>query len=704
MTTVTQTATVTTTPAFAHIVLAHIAPSLTNPRQHFDPASLAELAASIAASGVHQPILVRPLPGSRMADTDRAVQYELVAGARRLRASEMAGLATIPAIVRKMTDDQALEAQLVENLQRADLTALEEATGYQRLMDHAGITTVEMATKIGKSKSYVYGRLKLLDLCPEARAALQAAALPMTHALHLARINDHKQQIKTLAELERHAKANTGDVLSERALQVWITQNVMLRLDRANFKPTDAGLLPAAGACTLCPKRTGADPDLFADVPGGPDLCTDASCYHAKTDAHSAQIKTHAQARGLRLVDGPEAKAIVYNPHGDALAGYSRLDQRRTDVAGDAPTLRSLLTGQDDLATLGAVLIEHPRTKELIEAVPTAEAEALLVTRGLLKTATAANQKANNLERDVGHLKAQLDQRIRREAHQALWVALVPLIHATPDDAVISMLFDSGLLHIWLQGELAYRRADDVMRAALNMPEGDISDEDALRQIIQRLDNGDAIRAAIVVMISADKDVPYAANPKNPAAVDVPLFDAIADEIGLDTRSIIAGTRAKVRAEVEAEIKQLRALAAPKAQKTDAPAAQAGGVAGKGSEKKPRAKKPAAAAPAMHEEEAKRGIAAAMQGLDEGPPVAIAQADTATPAPAAPVLRVGAIVRVLPTARGPKQAPLVGEHGQVTAKFGDSAWDVKFLDQRWTTPQRKEMVVGFDTSELEVIK
>ena len=101
---------------FATIALDRITPSLTNPRKTFDPAKLQDLADSIKASGVHQPVVVRSLPGSRLADTDRTVQFELVCGERRLRASELAGVATIPAMVRALTVDQALEILLCEIL------------------------------------------------------------------------------------------------------------------------------------------------------------------------------------------------------------------------------------------------------------------------------------------------------------------------------------------------------------------------------------------------------------------------------------------------------------------------------------------------------------------------------------------------------------------------------------------------------------
>ena len=139
------------------IPLAHIQESNTNPRRQFDEAKLAELSDNIRLHGVLQPVLLRPLPGGE------AGFYELVAGARRYRASKLAGRETIPATVRELTDTQCLELQLIENLQRADVHELDEARGYAALMQlQPENNTVEvLAEKIGRSEKYVYARLRL---------------------------------------------------------------------------------------------------------------------------------------------------------------------------------------------------------------------------------------------------------------------------------------------------------------------------------------------------------------------------------------------------------------------------------------------------------------------------------------------------------------------------------------------------------------
>jgi ParB family chromosome partitioning protein len=159
--------------AFQDIPLNRIQESKTNPRRTFDETKLAELAGNIRQHGVLQPVLVRPLP-----DGEEGF-YELVAGVRRYRASQLAGRETIPATIRELTDTECLELQLIENLQRADVHELDEARGYAALMQlQPGTYTVEtLAEKIGRSEKYVYARLRLTHLAEEAQQAFYAAKL-----------------------------------------------------------------------------------------------------------------------------------------------------------------------------------------------------------------------------------------------------------------------------------------------------------------------------------------------------------------------------------------------------------------------------------------------------------------------------------------------------------------------------------------------
>ncbi len=145
------------------------------PRQHFNEEYLHELADSIEKNGVMQPIIVRPL-------ADKANHYEIVAGERRWRAAKLAGIDRIPALVRDIHDQQALELALVENVQRQDLSPLEEAAGYQRLIDEFTYTQEELAQTVGKSRSHITNLLRLLGLPDVIKAMLEKEELTMGHA------------------------------------------------------------------------------------------------------------------------------------------------------------------------------------------------------------------------------------------------------------------------------------------------------------------------------------------------------------------------------------------------------------------------------------------------------------------------------------------------------------------------------------------
>ena len=151
--------------------LGLIKPNPDQPRRHFDQAALEELAASVRKQGLLQPLLVRP----------KGDAYELVAGERRYRAAQLAGLQEVPVIVRDLDDRQALELALVENLQREDLNPLEEALGYQRLLD-LGHSQAQVAEAVGKARSTVTNALRLLQLDEESRDQLAAGRISAGHA------------------------------------------------------------------------------------------------------------------------------------------------------------------------------------------------------------------------------------------------------------------------------------------------------------------------------------------------------------------------------------------------------------------------------------------------------------------------------------------------------------------------------------------
>ena len=190
------------------IAIDRIARNPHQPRNRFDDEETAELAASIALHGVLQPIVVR-------AAVDGG--YELIAGERRLRAARIAGLSHIPAVVRETAIGESLELALVENVQRADLNAIEEATAYRELIERFGLSHEEVARKVGKSRVAVSNALRLLDLAPDTREAIADGRISEGHGRALAAL--------TVAELQRAAL----QVVIERHLSVRQTEELVRR-------------------------------------------------------------------------------------------------------------------------------------------------------------------------------------------------------------------------------------------------------------------------------------------------------------------------------------------------------------------------------------------------------------------------------------------------------------------------------------------
>ena len=537
------------------LALSSIVESNFNPRKNFNLVKLAELAESIKASGVHQPILVRPLPGARVAETDRGVQFEIVAGARRFRASQQAGAATIPAILCHLSDNAALEAALLENLQRDDLTALEEAEGFEALQA-TGATVDGIASKIGKSRSYVFARLKLLDLSVECKEAMRAGQIDASRALLIARIPDTTLQTKALAEATR--VDYLGAVCSLRAFASWLQASVMLKLDKATFSITDPRLVPWAGSCKDCPKRTGANPDLFADVQNV-DICTDPACYRAKEDAHHSNIVATAEKRGMTLIDGDDARDICDIDGGD-MDGYSPLTQVRNDTIDGQPRLLSALLGDDAPAP---VLIENPWAKELIAAVPTDEAEAMLLARGLVKAVQAKPATKDNIEAELTRLQTKMQQEVVKRYRADAFEALAGAVHGC-DDNLAFKLVHPGLLRAWWLRQaydMGNKELAKVFGIQLDAEETKGYNKAAteanttqIRLHVQACDSGKLFKALALWMVLDDNPEYFYGELDEPT-----LFEALAREVDIDLHDIELDAKYIVQDDYAAELKKLKA-------------------------------------------------------------------------------------------------------------------------------------------------
>ncbi len=256
--------------AFQYLAIDTIHESANNPRVTFDPVKLEELAASIRQHGLIQPITVRP----------NSDGFEIVAGARRFRAAQMAELFSVPVHIVEIDDAHALELALAENVLRADVHPYEEAAGLRRLLDMPGYDVATLAEKFGKSASHIYARLSLLQLIPEVAEAFTQDRIAASHANLIARL-PQESQAKAFEQCWRKDwNDKEPHLLPAKHLAAWIQANLYLSLADAPFDRDDATLNPSAGACTTCPRRSGYNTLLFPDAVS--DQCLDAKCHAVK--------------------------------------------------------------------------------------------------------------------------------------------------------------------------------------------------------------------------------------------------------------------------------------------------------------------------------------------------------------------------------------------------------------------------------------
>jgi ParB family transcriptional regulator, chromosome partitioning protein len=277
---------------YRNIPIAQLKESATNPRKTFDQGPLEELAESIRVKGVLSPLLVRPVDG----------RFEIVAGERRFRAARLAGRDTVPATVRELSDAECLEIQLIENLLRTDLHPFEEARGFRALLktEGGGYTIEEIAAKTGKPASFIAKRLKLLDLVKAAADAFLAGQIGVEHAQLIAKLAPDMQEGALHHCFDGFYAADDRErsLVPVSRLQAWIEHNIYLSLKSVPFSKDDETLLPEAGSCANCPKRTGFNTLLFSEV--REDSCSDAACFNRKLDAHIA--RRVAKTPGLVVV------------------------------------------------------------------------------------------------------------------------------------------------------------------------------------------------------------------------------------------------------------------------------------------------------------------------------------------------------------------------------------------------------------------
>ena len=274
-----------------------LVPSKTN-RKFFDQAALDELTANVKEVGILQDLLVRPIEGSDM--------YELVFGERRWRAASAAGLETVPCKVRALSDREALEIQMVENLQREDVDPIEEAESLRAMLDLVEAdgsrvyTQKLLGERIGKTQNFVTDRVLLTNLNKTLREAVRMGKLPVKTAQEIGRIPNAA------------ARKEAGEAVLKLGLNFveareLIGRKYMRSLKGAPFDREDVDLVAAAGACEVCPKRSGNMGEAFAK---SPHMCCDPDCYAQKCEAAWVRQSAKAVEAGTEVLSDAESRML----------------------------------------------------------------------------------------------------------------------------------------------------------------------------------------------------------------------------------------------------------------------------------------------------------------------------------------------------------------------------------------------------------
>lgn len=407
-----------------------------NPRRTYNEAALEALADTMRPphGSVLQAVVVRPNPHPEIKNfgSDDPIEYELVFGHRRRRAAMLAGLTEIPIDVREMTDEEVKRAQLIENIGREDVHPIEEAEGFQRLMQDHGVTADQITADTGKSRSYVYGRLKLLAACQSVRDACLRGDIGSEVALLLARLPSIKVQEHALKAIaSQHIDMKDGGKQSYRRIRELLVDKYTLYLSTAIFDTTDVTLLtdtPSAN-CLDCPYRSGNAPE-FEDIThdrnaggytrkGNTDICTQPECFERKKKTHLQREAAKLEAQGKTVLDGNQAKQAI-DVHGHLKGGYIPLANVKAELKkakGNGVTVLS---------------IQDPRSGKVVEAVKRAD----MAQAGLLKEDVASKQDTPSAFSRFRDARTQEEADALTEKNKDLLKRVVATVRGQPRQAI----------------------------------------------------------------------------------------------------------------------------------------------------------------------------------------------------------------------------------------------------------------------------
>lgn len=400
------------------VAFEHLHDSPTQPRTTYPSDYIQELTDSIKANGdILSDLMVR----KRMSNPLRPLSswtveedgFEVIFGHCRKRAGQAAGLPDAPVKEVEMTDEQVRLAQLAENLNRKDLTFLEEAETLQRLREKLSIDELQAVS--GKSRTYVYNQLKLATASDKVKEACRFGKLNQELATIIARIPVHKLQDSALTVALEHSRQNDG--VGYRKTRRDLLDKYSLYLKDALWSLEDAELVPSAGACTTCPNRSGNSPELYGDIveekqrdygygwgsPHGKDVCMNPECYALKKKTQLDLDARQLAEQGKTVVTGNAAKQAL-TAHGDVKgAAYVAVKD-----------VKALLKGVKPEARPKTVLIQDQRTGKTVEAIKRTDLAGAGVEAPEVKSSKSPHTMPPDRDREKWIAKADTENKYRR--------------------------------------------------------------------------------------------------------------------------------------------------------------------------------------------------------------------------------------------------------------------------------------------------
>ena len=591
-----------TAPATAaqiqYINLGDLHPSPTNPRKHFDEAGIDEMASSIEEHGVKMPLLCRPSktePGKK----------EIVAGERRYRGSvrlverlakliekgdsvvvgeeftppeEVARLTAlysarieVRCIVEDLDDTTVLELQLVENLQRKDLTALEEAEGYQRLLDlkDKEYTPAKIAQKIGKHVQTVLFKLRMLQAPKSMREALEAGKVGERHLVLVATVLGAKAReecAKAILKGEWDWRTQSDQPKSVKQTIEYIGQHHRQSLKKAAWSLDDAELVKSAGPCSMCPhfakKAAEQDPELAKELGNergqtDPLTCMNPACFKSKQDAAWKQREALAKDEQVKVLKPKEAEKIISNE--GSLRGPSKfvkLDEKPDyDITGHwddekTPTWRELTK---DRLPAGAVTVVNTTQAGIVELLDKKQAVELAKAHPKYGKIFAKVKASGKPELTTAQKNAKAKEAFKNKVNARVRTVLLQYLYDSAltrgTDAEFSMTVLNTALHE--SGMDGNRLICEWLKLEPTEPKkGNSKNQSNYREaIINSLTARDAGKPEIDAMIM----IAIVASWVKIYGVDTSLMEYLQKLFGYDKKHIIALAEADVQKEIDAK-------------------------------------------------------------------------------------------------------------------------------------------------------